>query len=58
MQLFYKLYQRLLVYANKRFTIVKDMNSVDEFSGYDLNEVGKVRNKLYENTELFDSWRV
>jgi len=56
--LFYKLYQRLLVYANKRFTIVKDMNSVDEFSGYDLNEVGKVRNKLYENTELFDSWRV
>jgi hypothetical protein len=55
-ELFYRLFQPLIVYVNKKFAILEDMNSLADFFETPLQEIGKVRNKLYENPELFDSF--
>ncbi len=56
--LFYKLYKPLLVYANKKGKISKDINTIEDI---DMRKVkGKyileVMNYLYDHPEIFDSY--
>ncbi len=55
-KLFYKLMHALLFYANKKFNVVKDINSKEEFFQTDINETAPLRKKIYKNPEIFDEF--
>lgn len=54
--LFYKLNRRLLFYVNTRLKIVKNIATPKNFFNLSIEEKIKVRNVLYENIELIDSF--
>lgn len=54
--LFYRLYDPLLVYVNKKFKIVEGINSPKDIRKFPPEEINKLRNKLYEQPELIDSF--
>lgn len=57
-ELFYKLYHSLLAYVNRKFDIVKGINSPRDFKGCPVEEINKVRDGLYKHPELIDSFVV
>jgi len=54
--LFYKLYHSLLVYVNKKFDIVKSINSPEDFKRFPIGEINKLRDRLYKHPELINSF--
>jgi len=55
-ELFYKLYELLLIYANKKFNVIKNVNSREELENCTVEEVYELRNKVYEHPEIIDSF--
>jgi len=55
-KLFYRLYHPLLVYVNKKFKIVKGINSPNDFKKFSIKEINKFRDRLYKQPELIDSF--
>lgn len=55
-ELFYKLYHPLLVYVNKKFELVKEIKSPDDFKKVDIKEINKMRENLYKHPELIESF--
>ncbi|MDI6902741.1 MAG: hypothetical protein QMC77_03310 [Methanocellales archaeon] len=55
-ELFYRLYHPLLVYVNKKFKIVEGINFPEDFKKFPIEEINKLRDKLYEQPELIDSF--
>lgn len=56
--LFYKLYEPLLVYANKKGKISKDTNKTEDidFRKINKNDFLKVRDYIYDHPEIIDSF--
>ncbi|GFP31801.1 hypothetical protein HKBW3S42_00107 [Candidatus Hakubella thermalkaliphila] len=57
-ELFYKLYHPLLVYVNKKFNIVRGINSPEDFKKFPIEEINKLRDRLYKHPELINSFVV
>lgn len=57
-ELFYKLYHSLLVYVNKKFDIIKGIDSLQDLRRLPPKEINKLRDRLYEHPELIDSFVV
>lgn len=55
-QLFYKLYSELLVYVNLNQKTLKQASTPDELMVQPVDERIQVRDQLYENMELLDSF--
>jgi len=53
---FYKLYHQLLVYVNKKFKIIDGINSPKDFKKFPIEEISKIRERLYKKPELIDSF--
>jgi hypothetical protein len=55
-KLFYRLYNPLLVYANKKFEIIKGIDSPEDLKKFPIEEINKLRDKLYKHPELINSF--
>ena len=55
-KLFYKLMHALLYYANKRFNIIKNVSTKEEFFRRDIEETVPLRDKMYKNPYVFDDF--
>jgi len=55
-ELFYHLYHPLLVYVNKKFDIIKDVDSPADFKKYFVEEINELREGLYKHPELINSF--
>ena len=55
-ELFYKLYLALLVYVNKKHNLVQGLASPDDFSKFRVEQMNKLRDELYKQPELIDSF--
>ncbi|RLB11353.1 MAG: hypothetical protein DRG39_04295, partial [Deltaproteobacteria bacterium] len=53
-ELFYKLYYSLLAYVNRKFDIIKGINSPEDLRGCPIEEINKVTNILYRQPRLID----
>jgi len=54
--LFYKLYPALLVYVNAEQGILGQISTTDELMSQPVDERVRVRDQLYENIALIDSF--
>ena len=54
--LFYRLYYPLLVYVNKKFEIIEDVDSSGDFKKFSIEEINKLRDRLYKHPELINSF--
>jgi hypothetical protein len=55
-ELFLKLNPALLLYVNEQTDVIQDISTPDEFMKLPLEEKREIRNVLYENIELIDSF--
>ena len=55
-KLFYRLYNPLLVYVNKKFKIIKGIDSPEDFKKFSIEEINKFRDRLYKYPELINSF--
>ncbi len=55
-KLFYKLHYPLLIYVNKKFKILKGLSSPNDLKKFTLEEISRIREKLYNHPELIDSF--
>jgi len=55
-ELFYGLYHPLLIYINKKFEILKGLNSREDIKRFPIDELNKVRDRLYKHSDLIDSF--
>jgi hypothetical protein len=55
-QLYYKLHWSLLYYVNKKHNIIKGIKTPDQLKKAPLDETYKLREKLYKDTKLIDSY--
>ena len=55
-ELFYKLYYPLLVYVNKKLRMIDGINSPEDFKKFHLEEVNRLRERLYKEPKLIDSF--
>jgi len=55
-ELFYRLHYPLLVYVNKKFEIIKGIDSPEDFKKFPIKEISKLRDKLYKHPELINSF--
>ena len=55
-ELFYKLNPALLVYANKKVKTIKGVETLDDFMDLALDRKAQIRNALYDNIQLVDSF--
>lgn len=55
-QLFYKLYPALLVHVNSHQNTLRQASTPDELMAHPVNERVQVRDQLYQNIELIDSF--
>jgi hypothetical protein len=55
-EIFYKLFHTLLVYLNKRLKILEGLDSREDIKKFSIAEIKKVRDRLYENPEMIDSF--
>ena len=53
-ELFYKLYHPLLVYVKKKFNIARGITSPEDLKKFPLEEINKLRDRLYKHPELVD----
>jgi len=54
--LFYRLYHPLLAYVNKKFEIIEDVDSSGDFKKFSIEEINKLRDRLYKHPELINSF--
>ncbi len=54
--LFYRLYNPLLVYVSKKFEIIKGIDSPEDFKKFSIEEINKLRGRLYKHPELINSF--
>ena len=55
-KLFYKLMHTLLYYANKKFNIIKNVSTKEDFFKRDIEETVPLRDKIYKNPQVFDNF--
>jgi len=55
-KLFYRLYHPLLAYVNKKFEIIEDVDSSGDFKKFSIEEINKLRDRLYKHPELINSF--
>lgn len=55
-ELFYKLYHPLLVYVNKKFKIIKGIDSPEDFKKFPIGDIVKLRDWLYKQPDSIDSF--
>jgi hypothetical protein len=55
-ELFYKLNAPLLLYTNEQMDVIQGISTPDAFMELPIEEKGEIRNALYENIELIDSF--
>jgi len=55
-KLFYRLYHPLLVYVNKKFKILTGLEAPEDITKFSLDEINKIRKKLYDHPELIDAF--
>jgi len=55
-ELFYRLYHPLLAYVNKKFEIIEDVDSSGDFKKFSIEEINKLRDRLYKHPELINSF--
>lgn len=53
---FFHLFKPLLVYTNQKFSVTKGLNKPEELSNCPMEKIGQIRNKLYQNPELFEDF--
>ncbi len=53
---FYRLFHSLLIYTNRKFKITDSINSPEDLMELSLEEINKLRDKLYKQTVLIDSF--
>ena len=54
--LFYRLYYSLLFYVNRKFKILKGVNSPEDLGRFPAEELNKIKKTLYEHPELINSF--
>jgi len=55
-ELFFKLHPPLLLYTNEQMGVIQNISTLDEFMDLPLEEKSEIRDALYENIELIDSF--
>ena len=55
-ELYYHLLHNLMVYVNHRHKILKGLDQIDDVKKFSLDELVKVREKLFENPQLIDAF--
>jgi len=55
-KLFYRLYNPLLVYVNKKFKIIEGIDSPEDFKKFSIKKINKLRDRLYKHPELINSF--
>lgn len=55
-KLFYKLMHALLYYANKKFNVIKNVSTKEEFFKRDIEETVPLRDKIYKNPHILDDF--
>ena len=55
-ELFYSLYHSILVYANKKFNMIKGIDSPHDLKKYPVEEINNIRDVLYKHPELINSF--
>ena len=55
-KLFYRLYNPLLVYVNKKFKIIEGIDSPEDLKKFSIKKINKVRDRLYKHPELINSF--
>lgn len=55
-ELFYKIWLGLLSYVNKKYNVEPSLGEMKSPKGLDIQKVGKVRNKLWEDKSIFDEY--
>ena len=55
-ELFYKLWLGLLSYVNKKHNVVPELGEMKSPAGLDIQKVGKIRNKLWEDKISIDEY--
>ena len=55
-ELFYRLYHPLLAYVNKKFEIIEGIDSSEDFKKFSIEEINKLRDRLYKHPELINSF--
>ena len=55
-ELFYRLYHPLLAYVNKKFEIIEGIDSSKDFKKFSIEEINKLRDRLYKHPELINSF--
>ena len=53
---FFRLFKPLLVYTNQKFQVTPGLNKPEDIENCPFEKTTKVRNKLYQNPELFDDF--
>jgi hypothetical protein len=53
---FFSLFKPLLVYTNQKFKITPAINTPEDIESHSFQETVKVRDKLYQNPQLFDEF--
>ncbi len=55
-EVFYKLISAVLFYANKRFNVIKNISTKEDFFKTDIKKTIPLRKKIYENPGIFDDF--
>jgi hypothetical protein len=55
-KLFFKNWLKLLAFVNERYNMVQDFNNPDNPVGLNINEINKIRNKLWKNSFIIDKY--
>lgn len=55
-KLFYRLYNPLLVYVNKKFKIIEGIDSPEDLKKFSIKKINKLRDGLYKHSELINSF--
>ena len=53
---FFSLFKPLLVYTNQQFKLIEELKKPEDVENLSLEETAQVRNKLYQNPELFEQY--
>jgi len=55
-KIFYSNWLKLLAFVNGKYNIVRDFKNPDNPVGLNINEINKIRNKLWENCVIIDKY--
>ena len=55
-KLFFKLWLKLLVFVNNKYKLIKNFGSPEIPVGLNIDDIGKIRNKLWKNYNIIDEF--